>query len=593
VTLRSSLLASLLPTFAVTALLLLGLEGLARFREGKRPAPPVADYIWDWTGKMEGDFYTMRSEAVGWPPWEEFNRDGLRDRRHPMEKPEGFRRVVVLGDSVTLGDGMRPYEAFPQVLESRLRAEGQRIEVLNVALWGWSTRQERIAYARIARKYRPDEVVLAVCLNDIPELQNNLSRPPRLLAMLHEHSALVRRLVNAQGREIGRVEELFLDHASPRVREAMTRFFAEVRTLRSEVRADGAGFTMIVFPFRFQVEAGAPAATVQQEIMSFCSAEGLRCLDLLPAFQMAGASAFLDYDHLSPVGAVLTVDSIRASDLLPSGPSDTEILRTRLGPSQAVVAALVEALSDTDPVMRAAAAYGLTSIGPAASAAAPRLAAALRADGAEAVRSAAARALGALGAGAKAGVPALFEALTDPREGVRWSAAEALSKMDLAAPGAVAPLAAALRSPDSYVRGFAAWTLGNLGSVARDAVPALVQALGEREGAPAVEAALARIGPAAAEAVPALLLDLKHKDGGRRWRAARTLGRLGPAARAAVPGLIEALHDPEEMVRAHAARALGRMGPEARPAAAALQRATGDPDESVRQEARGALDKLH
>ena len=39
-----------------------------------------------------------------------------------------------------------PYEAYPQVLEARLRAEGRRIEVMNVGLWGWSTRQERIAY---------------------------------------------------------------------------------------------------------------------------------------------------------------------------------------------------------------------------------------------------------------------------------------------------------------------------------------------------------------------------------------------------------------------------------------------------------------
>ena len=63
---------------------------------------------------------------------------------------------------------------------------------MNVALWGWSTRQERIAWQRIARGYRPDAAVLAVCLNDIPELFNNLSRPPRWLAALHARSALVR-----------------------------------------------------------------------------------------------------------------------------------------------------------------------------------------------------------------------------------------------------------------------------------------------------------------------------------------------------------------------------------------------------------------
>ena len=49
---------------------------------------------------------------------------------------------------------------------------------MNVALWGWSTRQERTAWQRIARGYQPDQAVLAVCLNDIPELQNNLARPP-------------------------------------------------------------------------------------------------------------------------------------------------------------------------------------------------------------------------------------------------------------------------------------------------------------------------------------------------------------------------------------------------------------------------------
>ncbi|HEU0107626.1 MAG TPA: hypothetical protein VFT38_15715, partial [Vicinamibacteria bacterium] len=85
------------------------LEGLARLLEARRPAPPpVADYIWDWSDKMPGDFYTMKSEAVGWPPWQEFNRDGLRDRTRPEDKPAGFWRVAVLGDSVTLGAEIRP-----------------------------------------------------------------------------------------------------------------------------------------------------------------------------------------------------------------------------------------------------------------------------------------------------------------------------------------------------------------------------------------------------------------------------------------------------------------------------------------------------
>ena len=111
---------------------------------------------------------------------------------------------------------------------------------MNVGLMGWSTRQQRIAWQRIARAYRPDQAILAVCLNDIPELFDNLSRPPRWLVRLHERSALARLVVNAEGREIDNVERLFAEPDAPRVREAMDRFFQEVRALRREVEADGA-----------------------------------------------------------------------------------------------------------------------------------------------------------------------------------------------------------------------------------------------------------------------------------------------------------------------------------------------------------------
>ena len=85
------LAANLGLSVAVTLVFLGALEGAARLFEARRPAPPpVADYIWDWSEKMPGDFYTMKSEAVGWPPWEEFNRDGLRDRTRPVEKPAGL-----------------------------------------------------------------------------------------------------------------------------------------------------------------------------------------------------------------------------------------------------------------------------------------------------------------------------------------------------------------------------------------------------------------------------------------------------------------------------------------------------------------------
>ena len=47
----------------------------------------------------DGDFYTMRSDANGWPPWVEFDADGMRDRTQALEKPAGTRPAVLRAGS--------------------------------------------------------------------------------------------------------------------------------------------------------------------------------------------------------------------------------------------------------------------------------------------------------------------------------------------------------------------------------------------------------------------------------------------------------------------------------------------------------------
>lgn len=549
-----SSLLSLALGLVVTLLVAAAFEGGARLLEGEPPASRRADYLWDWEERWDGEFYTVGSNAAGWPPSQEWNADGLRDRAHSHDKVEGTWRVAILGDSVTLGAGIKDSEAYPQVLQRRLDAAGQAVEVLNVALWGWSTRQERLAYARIVRAYRPDQVILAVCLNDIAELQNNLTRPPPWLSALHARSALVRRLVNAQGREIARVEELFEAADAPRVRQGYERFFEEVRALRADVEKDGARLAVLVFPFRFQVEPGAPAPLAQERIAAFCAAEGLRCLDLLPELARAGRSAFVDYDHLSPSGAVLAADALAASGTIGPHPADPTLPQA------------------TEPV--------------------EALVASLR-DAGAARRVAAARALAAQGARARAALPALFEALGDEREAVRWAAAQALDAVGVSA--ADEPmLEAALANTDAYVRAFAAYALGGLGDAARGAVPALVAAYRkeEAEGRGTAVGALGQLGPLAKDAVPALIEGLRNPRNHRRWATARALGRIGPEARAAVPALAAAVADENNHVRVHAAQALGRIGVDAAAAVPALTAATKDADDAVRREAATALSRI-
>jgi HEAT repeat protein/lysophospholipase L1-like esterase len=601
-----------------------GAEGICRIFERERPPPPpVAEYITDWGGS---EFVTLKSAATGWPPWEDYNSDGLRDREHAVAKPAGLRRVACLGDSVTLGYGIRPQDAWPEVLQDLLAARGQRAEVFNVAFGGWSTRQELIAYRRLARKYRPDQVLLGVCLNDVPEMENNLTRPPHLVRALYGRSALVRAVVGARRREIASVEELFRTPRSAKVEDAFRLVFDDIRTLKDEVRADGGRLAVIVFPFRFQLRPGAPAPAAQREIAEFCAAEGLAFFDALPALRSLGEAAFLDYDHFSPAGARRVAEAIADSGLLdlderaepgPEGVTTprpvpaagkpvsallaslrdadpreraaaARALGNRAAEPASAVPALVAALGSPAAEVRAAAAWGLGGFGADATAAVPALTAALG-DASGAVRTGSAWALGQIGPAAHGAAAALVAVLDDPDESVRWRAGEALGAVGPAPASCLEPLRRMAADPGHPGRAGAASALGQLGPAAAAAVPALAAALDDARSDVRGHAAwaLGRIGPASAPAVPVLVRLMRDPDNG--WRAADALGAIGPAARAAVGPLAASLADPSGSMRWRAALALGGLGEAARPAGPALVSAVNDPEENVRLAATRAL----
>lgn len=593
------LLVNVSLAFGVSAGLLVIAEGTARLFERPDGRPRTAA---EWAPGAKGDhFYTLKPRPNGWPA-SEINAEGLRDRAHSEARPEDVWRVAVLGDSVTEGFGLASEHAFPRELERQLEADGERIEVLSVAVRGWSTRQQRIAYHRIARRYRPDQVLVATCLNDITELALQLRPPPPLLRALHRRSALVRRVVDAGHRELAQVEELF------KGRPDLTAYFAELTRLRREVEADGAELTLAVLPYRFQLEPGAPPPSVQSEVAAWCAAQSLRCLDLRPALAPLGPLAFVDENHLSRAGSAAVAAALRP--LLPRrsmlealdsaladapGPSSEAARRwlaasrPRLAPaeSRVVRGALLAALKAPLPRARAGAAWALGELRPESSAEAA-LQAAL-ADDSEAVAAAAARALRPPSHTGET-TAALLGALSHPSPAVRWAAADALATREVR-PDWVPALREALATPDGYVRSFAAFAVERLGApdeaTARELLR-LVAETGDDDAARFAEA-LGHQGSERRAALPGLTRALAAGQPAERASAARTLGLI--QAREAVPALAKALLDDEAAVRAQAALALARIG-EAGDALPALRAALRDSDPWVREEAARALGLL-
>ncbi len=108
------------------------------------------------------------------------NSCGFRDHDYALKKPEGSTRILILGDSMTLGWGVPFQETFPKVLEEKLNADGEAFEVINLGIGNYNSMMEVELFKRKGIQFRPDVVVLAHYVND-PE-------PTPVLSPLRYHT---------------------------------------------------------------------------------------------------------------------------------------------------------------------------------------------------------------------------------------------------------------------------------------------------------------------------------------------------------------------------------------------------------------------
>jgi HEAT repeat protein len=216
----------------------------------------------------------------------------------------------------------------------------------------------------------------------------------------------------------------------------------------------------------------------------------------------------------------------------PANPIDLRTLAAallgELGPrGKSAVPALLEALDQPDPYLKAVAGRALSEVAPEDDEVLARLVPLL--DGPQRLTTL------TIFSRAPAGGPAVVEALKklveeDSDPAFTALAAEALGLRKALARPAVGPVTKALGHPDPVVRRNAAEALGRISGPDQEVIAALTKRLAD-------------------------------SDAGVRERAARSLGWFGPDAKAAVPGLRKLLDDGDSGVRTRAAQALRRIDP--------------------------------
>jgi hypothetical protein len=115
--------------------------------------------------------------------YERTNSHGQRDKQRTLQKPDGVRRVLLLGDSVVEGYGLRESETMSRQLED-LYPDGST-EVLNFGVSAYCTRAEVELLEVKGLRFDPDVVILVFVENDFDNfnreafpLGGTIDRPP-------------------------------------------------------------------------------------------------------------------------------------------------------------------------------------------------------------------------------------------------------------------------------------------------------------------------------------------------------------------------------------------------------------------------------
>lgn len=284
------------------------------------------------------------------PEKEGFNSLSFRGPEVIPEKTPGRTRLLFVGDSVAWHES-----GFVALLARDLdEREPGRVEILNAAIPGYTTHQERVFLERIVGPIRPDVVVLEYCLNDNHRFLHRLTEDggwlltgearaalnpegDGLLARLARWSYLafeIRKRLLARARENGEVHpwESEPDFGPAWRSETWPAVREEIAAIHRISRAAGARLLVVAVPYAPQLDAGllererSYVLDPQARLGAICAEDGIPFLDLAPAFEAhlretGSLPLFRDKVHLTAVGHALAervlLDRLVEEGLLP------------------------------------------------------------------------------------------------------------------------------------------------------------------------------------------------------------------------------------------------------------------------------------
>ncbi len=210
------------------------------------------------------------------------NSLGMANPEYGYAKPSHVRRIALLGDSISLGPYGHDYEAL---LEDRLNRDdassGQKIQILNFAVYGYNILQMMDVMLDTSPKFHPD--VYLVALTTLEASKSKASTAMHIARLRRDGVDLkydyLRNIASQAGLQPGDHLNIMIRKLAP-FHEQMTTW--ALTTMRDHAAAEGAQMVILLVP------APIDPATVSEifdEIRPTVDGLGVPVIDLRDTFR--------------------------------------------------------------------------------------------------------------------------------------------------------------------------------------------------------------------------------------------------------------------------------------------------------------------
>lgn len=218
------------------------------------------------------------------------NSFGLRGDATMLQKPNDTYRVVVVGDSITLGWGVPGDETYPAQLERLLNTappggfpQDVHYEVLNLGVGNYNTVQEVARLRNVGLQFDPDLILLGYFINDAEPTPQ--PRHGFLIENSYLYTFVISRMRQFDVQDGARLsyDEYYRGlYADDRPGWQATQ--AALRDLVEIGHERGIPVAVFIIPELHDLSSTYPFADIHQILLDTAAGLGLPAVDLYPAF---------------------------------------------------------------------------------------------------------------------------------------------------------------------------------------------------------------------------------------------------------------------------------------------------------------------